>query len=102
MKFMACSCLVWLASRLTFCVILRCSRLFARASKDAAMEASLVAILRGSPLRGEHLRITGSSFSPPRHVELRFLAGAVAAQGAVFTDRVGALENPVLPRRQAR
>src|SRR5260370_39698161 len=37
-----------------------------------------------------------------RHIELRLLAGAVAAQRAVFADGVGALENPVLPRRQAR
>src|SRR6185503_10719135 len=37
-----------------------------------------------------------------RHIELRLLAGAVAAQRAVFTDRIGALEDPVLPRRQAR
>src|SRR5436189_5655221 len=37
-----------------------------------------------------------------RHVELRLLAGAVAAQRAVFADRVGALEDPVLPRREAR
>src|ERR1700676_3652469 len=43
-------------------------------------------------------------YSPlhPRHIELRLLAGAVAAQRAVFADRVGALEDPVLPRRQAR
>src|SRR5271167_4870645 len=38
----------------------------------------------------------------PRHIELRLLAGAVAAQRAVFADRVGALKDPVLPRRQAR
>src|ERR1700738_2572517 len=40
--------------------------------------------------------------SHPRHIELRLLAGAVAAQRAGFADRVGALEDPVLPRRQAR
>src|SRR5690348_13472066 len=40
--------------------------------------------------------------SDPCHIELRLLAGAVAAQRAVFTDCIGALENPVLPRRQAR
>src|SRR5712671_1299911 len=38
----------------------------------------------------------------PRHIELRLLAGAVAAQRAVFADRIGTLKNPVLPRRQAR
>src|ERR1700734_3800471 len=37
-----------------------------------------------------------------RHVELRLLAGAVAPQCAVLADRVGALEDPVLPRRQPR
>src|ERR1700739_4953786 len=37
-----------------------------------------------------------------RHIELRLLAGAVAPQRAVFADRVGALKDPVLPRRQAR
>ena len=37
-----------------------------------------------------------------RHIELRLLAGAVAAQRAVFADRVGALEDPVLPRGEAR
>src|ERR1700726_1792957 len=36
-----------------------------------------------------------------RHIELRLLTGAVAAQRAVLADRVGALEYPVLPRRQA-
>src|ERR1700704_4983976 len=38
----------------------------------------------------------------PRHIELRLLAGAVAPQRAVLANRVGALEDPVLPRRQAR
>src|SRR4030088_2146078 len=37
-----------------------------------------------------------------RHIELPLLAGAVAPQRAVLADRVGALKNPVLPRRQAR
>src|SRR6266851_9007706 len=37
-----------------------------------------------------------------RHIELRLLAGAVAPQRAVLADGVGALKNPVLPRRQAR
>src|SRR6266481_5127490 len=37
-----------------------------------------------------------------RHIELRLLAGAVTAQRAVLADRVGALEDPVLPRRQPR
>src|SRR5258705_10503518 len=38
----------------------------------------------------------------PRHIELRLLAGAIAAQRALFADRVGTLEDPVLPRREAR
>src|ERR1700730_4551201 len=38
----------------------------------------------------------------PRHIELRLLAAAVAPQRTVLADRVGALKNPVLPRRQPR
>src|SRR6516225_5703021 len=38
----------------------------------------------------------------PGRIEMRLLPGAVAAQRAVLADRVGALEDPVLPRRQAR
>src|SRR5204862_8066557 len=38
----------------------------------------------------------------PRRIELRLLAAAVAPQRAVLADRVGALEDPVLPRGQAR
>src|SRR5258708_3491747 len=37
-----------------------------------------------------------------RHIELRLLAGAVALERAVLADRVRALKDPVLPRRQAR
>src|SRR5262249_52214734 len=42
-------------------------------------------------------------YSPlhPRHIELRLLAGAVAAQRALLSDRVGALEDPVLPGGEA-
>src|SRR4051812_18202379 len=40
--------------------------------------------------------------SNSRHIELRLLAGAVAAQRAVFAYRVGTLEDPVLPRGEAR
>src|SRR4030088_2819950 len=64
---------------------------------------------RGWPV---HLaRRRASSFCPAmtqqnslnsRRIELRLLAGAVALERAVFADRVGALEDPVLPRRQAR
>ena len=38
-----------------------------------------------------------ANFLHPRHVELRLLAGAVAAQRAVLADRVGTLKDPVLP-----
>src|SRR5262245_56979959 len=37
-----------------------------------------------------------------RHIEFRLLAAAVAAQRALLADRVGALEDPVLPRGQPR
>src|SRR3954453_21960176 len=38
----------------------------------------------------------------PRHIELRLHPGAVAPERTVLADRVGALENPVLPCRQPR
>src|SRR6266852_9934653 len=37
-----------------------------------------------------------------RHIELRLLAGAIAPQRAVLADCVGALKDPLLPRRQPR
>src|SRR4051794_41086352 len=40
--------------------------------------------------------------SHPRHVELRPFAGAVAAQRALLADRIGTLENPVLPGGEPR
>src|ERR1700739_1859274 len=40
--------------------------------------------------------------SAPVRVEARPLAGAIDLQRALLTDRVGTLENPVLPRGQAR
>src|SRR5258708_12534809 len=42
-----------------------------------------------------------SPFSHPARVERRLLAGAVALERALLADGVGALENPVLPRREA-
>ena|SRR5882724_756169 len=39
--------------------------------------------------------------SNSRRIELRLLAGAIAAQRAFFADRVGALEDPVLPGGEA-
>src|SRR5260370_4477630 len=42
-----------------------------------------------------------SPFSRPARVERRLLAGAVALERALLADGVGALENPVLPRREA-
>ena len=62
-----------------------------RVSMDPVREASFA-----------HASHPGQDSLNPRHIELRLLAGAVAAQRAVFADRVGALEDPVLPRRQAR
>src|ERR1700709_559254 len=53
-------------------------------------------------MAGKSPAMTQSKSLDPRHIELRLLPGAVAAQGAVFADRVGALKDPVLPRRQAR
>src|SRR5882672_4019606 len=73
--------------------------------------------MSGSPVMGDLVRRMASSewrternnYSPlatrrlnPRHIELRLLAGAIAAQGAIFADGVGALEDPVLPRGEAR
>src|ERR1700704_431543 len=49
-----------------------------------------------------HLRMTAEFASHPRHIELRLLAGAVTPERAGLADRVGALKNPVLPRRQPR
>src|SRR3954471_2285304 len=48
-----------------------------------------------------------SPFAPPhslasRHIEFRLLPAAVAAQRAFLADRVRALEDPVLPRGEAR
>src|SRR5215467_12731890 len=42
-----------------------------------------------------------SPLSHPARVERRLLAGAVALERAFLADGVGALENPVLPRREA-
>src|SRR6202030_1831208 len=35
-------------------------------------------------------------------IELRLLPGAVTAQGPLLADRIGSLENPVLPGGEAR
>src|SRR3982074_3413168 len=106
MMFMACS-LAGLVTRIASCsaVILRCERLLREPRRMLVWCSST--ILRGSPCgasapQGEHLRMTAVFSLNPRHIELRLLAGAVAAQRAVFANRVGALEDPVLPRRQAR
>src|SRR3984957_15016239 len=39
----------------------------------------------------------GTRKSNPRRIELRLLAGAVAAQRTLLADRIGTLEDPVLP-----
>src|ERR1700685_292502 len=54
---------------------------------------------RYSPLLATRHSLLALSHS--RHIELRLLAGSVAAQRAGLADRVGALEDPVLPRGQA-
>src|SRR6266699_3808914 len=48
--------------------------------------------------------LLATPYSPlhSRHIEPRLLAAAVAPERAVLADRVGALEDPVLPRGQAR
>src|SRR5713226_1944535 len=53
--------------------------------------------------RAAYYSLFATPYSPlhPRHIELRLLAGAVAAQRAGLADRVGTLKDPVLPRRQA-
>src|SRR5262249_3453751 len=45
--------------------------------------------------------VRARSASHPLGVEDRLLAGAVAAQRALLADRVGALEDPVLPGGKA-
>src|SRR6201991_1345017 len=48
-----------------------------------------------------HLRANGGRSLHPCHIELRLLAGAVAAERALLADRVGTLEDPVLPGGEA-
>src|ERR1039458_9585001 len=55
-----------------------------------------------SVMAGTNPAMTRQISLDSRHIELRLLAGAVALERAVLADRVGALEDPVLPRRQAR
>src|SRR5689334_11170837 len=46
--------------------------------------------------------MTAAFASNPLRIEHGLLAGAVATQRAVFADRVGALEDPVLPSGEPR
>src|SRR4051794_17491200 len=98
MRFMACS-LFGLVSR-TRCGILHA----APQSRDRIKDG--VRYDAGSAARHEECRAAPGKriayLSYPRHIELRLLAGAVAPERAVLADRVGALKNPVLPRRQPR
>src|SRR6201999_2651939 len=52
------------------------------------------------------MRLTFMACTPcslhPRRIELRLLAGPVAAQRAFLADRIGALEDPVLPGGETR
>src|SRR3954462_8522964 len=52
----------------------------------------------------ENYSLFAIRYSPlhARHIELRLLAGAVAAQRAGFADRVGTLEDQVLPCGEPR
>src|ERR1700755_720936 len=92
MMFMACS-LVGLMSRT------RCSFFTLLRGAGTYLVATWVPVLQRVTDVPRSARDTKSH---PRHIELRLLAGAVAAQRTVFADGVGALEDPVLPRRQAR
>src|SRR3954469_8524562 len=65
----------------------------------------------GTWMAGTSVRRRASRFCPamtrqmsshPRHIEFRLLAAAVAAQRAFLADRVRALEDPILPRGEAR
>src|SRR4030088_2661660 len=92
MMFMACS-LIALVSRT------RCS-----AKRFAAAPGPIQwwCVGPGSAARHKRAAQRPGHKSNPRHIELRLLAGAVAPERAVLANRVGALKNPVLPRRQAR
>src|SRR5580704_4058704 len=93
MMFMACS-LIGLASRT------RCSVLHAAPQGRDLFSDS---VGPGSASRVTSVpRSARDTNSHPRHIELRLLATSVAPERAVLADRVGALKNPVLPRRQAR
>src|SRR6478672_10399197 len=67
-----------------------------RVSKDAGL---VPLILRGSLALAP--QDDGGISLHSRHIELRPLAGAVALERPRLADRVGALKDPVLPRRQA-
>src|ERR1700723_1322374 len=56
----------------------------------------------GSAARHQRAALRPGQESNPRRIELRLLAGAVAAQRALLADRIGALEDPVLPGGKAR
>src|ERR1700732_758223 len=71
----------------------------ARASQDACLAFLAAIILRGSLTLAS--QDDAGILSNPRRIELRLLAGAVATQRALLADRVGALEDPVLPRGEA-
>src|SRR4051812_38183703 len=51
---------------------------------------------------GTRPRMTAIISLNPRHIELRLHPGAVTLEGAVLADRVGALEDPVLPGGEPR
>src|SRR6201991_4812546 len=98
MRFMACS-LFFLLSRTRRGILHAAPQSRDRIKDGVRYDPGSAAHHKSAALRpGNALKYR----SHPRHIELRLLAGAIAPQRAVLADRVGALENPVLPRRQAR
>src|SRR6266446_7564876 len=93
MMFMACSSLA-LVFR-TRCSAKRCAA-------EPGPISLTVHVGPGSAARHKRAALRPGHKSNPRHIELRPLTGAVAPQRAGLADRVGALKDPVLPRRQAR
>src|SRR3989442_12157185 len=93
MMFVACSLLA-LVSR-TRCSAKRCAA-------EPGPISLTVHVGPGSAARQKRAALRPGHELNPRHIELRPLTGAVALERAGLADRVAALKDPVLPRRQAR
>src|ERR1700691_2014196 len=65
--------------------------------RRAGTYSATVDVGPGSAVRHQRAALRPGQQSNPRRIELRLLAGAVAAQRALLADRIGALEDPVLP-----